>query len=147
MTTVIILVAVGLVLGVLAGFVAVRSAHSRRGGVELEPPAPPAAERDSTGTTVAPPRPAPEPADELVAEIEEALAPVAEPEVAEPEVEAPPSGHPSGTGWPRPAARSLGDPGPGQDRRGDLGRPRGGAHPRRRRRRAASELLDAVAPG
>ena len=91
MTTVIVLIAVGVVLATVVGFVAVRSAGARRGGVELEPPAQPEVGRraGASGSTVAPPRPPPEPDDELVAEIEEALAP-AETEVLEPEVEAPP---------------------------------------------------------
>ncbi len=88
MAVVIILVALGVLLVGLIGFVAVRSARSR-GGVELEPPPPagiaPRSDRSgSTRSAVAPPRPTAEPTDELVSEVEEALAPVAEPEVEAP---------------------------------------------------------------
>jgi len=69
----------------LVGFVAVRSVRSRAGGVELEPPAPPPlpGRTNLSGATRVPPRPVPAPAEEQIAEIEEALAPVAEPEVVE----------------------------------------------------------------
>ncbi|MCU1353019.1 MAG: ftsY [Acidimicrobiales bacterium] len=51
--------------------------RSRRGGVELEPPP------TDRSLDTAPPRRAPEVPDELVAEVEAALAPAAEPEVVE----------------------------------------------------------------
>ena len=88
MATVILLVIVGVVLLTVLGFTAVRSVRSRRGRVEIEPPAPPpiGREAETRGATAAPTEPAPPPPDELVAEIEEALAAVTEPEV----VEAPP---------------------------------------------------------
>jgi fused signal recognition particle receptor len=85
MTTVILLIVVGVALLTLVGFVAVRSVRSRAGGVELEPPAPPPlpGRTNLSGATRVPPRPVPAPAEEQIAEIEEALAPVAEPEVVE----------------------------------------------------------------
>jgi fused signal recognition particle receptor len=88
MATVILLVIVGVLSLTVLGFTAVRSVRSRRGRVEIEPPAPPpiGREADTRGASRAPTEPAPPPPDELVAEIEEALAAVTEPEV----VEAPP---------------------------------------------------------
>jgi len=88
-TTIIVLILLGVVLLTLVGFVAARALGGRRSGVELEPPAEaPPLRGGATAATQAPsrpvrPPPAPEVSDELVTEVEEALAPVAEPEVAE----------------------------------------------------------------
>ncbi|MCU1452693.1 MAG: ftsY [Acidimicrobiales bacterium] len=74
---VVVIVLIALVVLLVAGVTFVAVGRARRGGVELEPPATPTLRRATA------PGPTAEPTDELVAEVEDALAPVAEPEVLE----------------------------------------------------------------